>query len=160
MVNVSNTFDFRDTGITLRLTPQISDGDTVRTELFLEITRFVSEAEVGAVTTTKRSTRTTVIVDDGQTIVLGGLIQEARNDAETGVPLLSGLPLLGGLFRQRGVESNKTNLLIFLTPHIIRTRDDVERVTTHKREQAHRPAAIEKKLLEGQPQANLEWLLD
>ena len=100
IINVSNTFDFRDTGITLRITPQISKGHTVRTELFLEITRFVSEAEVGAVTTTKRSTRTTVIVDDGQTIVLGGLIQDTSNDAETRVPFLSNLPLLGGLFRQ------------------------------------------------------------
>ena len=160
IINVSNTFDFRDTGITLRITPQISKGNTVRTELFLEITRFVSEAEVGAVTTTKRSTKTTVIVDDGQTIVLGGLIQDTSNDAETGVPFLSSLPLLGGLFRQTAVTSNKTNLLIFLTPHIISTRDDVDRVTTHKQRQAHRPEAIEQKLLEGQPQANLEWLLD
>ena len=160
IINVSNTFDFRDTGITLRITPQISKGNTVRTELFLEITRFVSEAEVGAVTTTKRSTKTTVIVDDGQTIVLGGLIQDTSNDAETGVPFLSSLPLLGALFRQTAVTSNKTNLLIFLTPHIISTRDDVDRVTTHKQQQAHRPEAIEQKLLEGQPQANLEWLLD
>ena len=160
IINVSNTFDFRDTGITLRITPQISKGHTVRTELFLEITRFVSEAEVGAVTTTKRSTRTTVIVDDGQTIVLGGLMQDTSNDAETRVPFLSSLPLLGGLFKQTGVRSNKTNLLIFLTPHIISTRDDVDRVTTHKQQQAHRPEAIERKLLEGQPQDNLEWLLD
>ena len=160
IINVSNTFDFRDTGITLRITPQISKGHTVRTELFLEITRFVSEAEVGAVTTTKRSMKTTVIVDDGQTIVLGGLIQDTSNDAETRVPFLSSLPLLGGLFKQTGVRSNKTNLLIFLTPHIISTRDDVDRVTTHKQQQAHRPEAIERKLLEGQPQDNLEWLLD
>ena len=160
IINVSNTFDFRDTGITLRITPQISKGHTVRTELFLEITRFVSEAEVGAVTTTKRSTKTTVIVDDGQTIVLGGLIQDTSNDAETRVPFLSNLPLLGGLFKQTGVRSNKTNLLIFLTPHIISTHDDVDRVTTHKQKQAHRPEAIEQKLLEGQPQDNLEWLLD
>ena len=160
IINVSNTFDFRDTGITLRITPQISKGNTVRTELFLEITRFVSEAEVGAVTTTKRSTKTTVIVDDGQTIVLGGLIQDTSNDAETRVPFLSSLPLLGGLFKQTAVTSNKTNLLIFLTPHIISTRDDVDRVTTHKQQQAYKPEAIEQKLLEGQPQANLEWLLD
>ena len=160
IVNVSNTFDFRDTGITLRITPQISKSSTVRTELFLEITRFVSEAEVGAVTTTKRSTKTTVIVDDGQTIVLGGLIQDTRNDSETGVPLLSNLPLLGGLFRQSGRRSNKTNLLIFLTPHIISTRGDVERVTAHKQRQAHRAEATRQRLLEGQPAPDLEWLLD
>ena len=160
IVNVSNTFDFRDTGITLRILPQISKGNRVRTELSLEITRFVSEAEVGAVTTTKRSAKTTVIVDDGQTIVLGGLIQDTRNDSETGVPLLSNVPVLGGLFRQSGRRSNKTNLLIFLTPHIVSTRGDVERVTTHKRQQAHRSEDIEEKLLEGQPVPDLEWLLD
>ena len=160
IINRVNTFDFRDTGITLRITPQISKGHTVRTELFLEITRFVSEAEVGAVTTTKRSTTTTVIVDDGQTIVLGGLIQDASNDAETRVPFLSNLPLLGGLFKQTAVTSNKTNLLIFLTPHIISTRDDIDRVTTHKQGQAHEPEVIEQKLLEGRPKDNLEWLLD
>ena len=160
IVNVSNTFDFRDIGITLRITPQISKGNTVRTELFLEITRFVSEPEVGAVTTTKRSTSTTVIVDDGQTIVLGGLIQDAVNEGDTRVPCLGNIPLLGYAFRQSGMESSKTNLLIFLTPHIIATREDVERVTAHKREQAHRPEAIEQKLLEGRPQENLEWLLD
>ena len=151
---------FATTGITLRITPQISKGNTVRTQLFLEITRFVSEAEVGAVTTTKRSTKTTVIVDDGQTIVLGGLIQDTRNDNETRVPFLGDLPLLGGLFRQSGVRSNKTNLLIFLTPHIVSTRDDVERVTSNKQGQAHRPEAIARELREGQPQYNLEWLLD
>ena len=160
IVNVSNTFDFRDIGITLRITPQISKGDTVRTELFLEITRFVSEPEVGAVTTTKRSTTTTVIVDDGQTIVLGGLIQDAQNEGDTRIPCLGNIPLLGYAFRQSGVESSKTNLLIFLTPHIIATHDDVERVTAHKKDQAYRPEAIERKLLEGRPQENLEWLLD
>ena len=160
IINVSNTFDFRDIGITLRITPQISKGNTVRTELFLEITRFVSEPEVGAVTTTKRSTSTTVIVDNGQTIVLGGLIQDAQDEGNTRVPCLGNIPLLGFAFRQSGVQSSKTNLLIFLTPHIITTHDDVERVTTHKTEQAYRPEAIERKLLEGQPKDNLEWLLD
>lgn len=160
IINVSNTFDFRDIGITLRITPQISKGNTVRTELFLEITRFVSEPEVGAVTTTKRSTSTTVIVDDGQTIVLGGLIQDAQNEGDTSVPCLGNIPLLGFAFRQTEVQSSKTNLLIFLTPHIIATHDDVERVTAHKKDQAYRPEAIDQKLLDGRPQDNLEWLLD
>ncbi|MDE0206637.1 MAG: type II secretion system secretin GspD [Candidatus Tectomicrobia bacterium] len=160
IVSVSNTFDFRDTGITLRLTPQIGEGNTVRAELFLEITRFLSEPEVGAVTTTKRSMKTTVIVDDGQTIVLGGLIQDSSNEAATGVPLLGGLPLLGALFRQSDVRSSKTNLLIFLTPHVIATQDDVDRLTMHKQRQAHRPRVIERRLRQGQPHHDLEWLLD
>ena len=80
-VSTVRTFEFRDTGITLRLTPQISQGKTVRLNLSQEIKNFVSEVETGAVTTTKRSAKTTVIVDDSQTIVIGGLIQE-NNEAQ------------------------------------------------------------------------------
>ena len=100
VVSTVNTFEFRDTGITLRITPQISQGRTVRLKLFQDINRFLSEAETGAVTTTKRSVKTTVVVDDGQTIVIGGLIQEERDETRTQVPCLGNLPLFGMAFRQ------------------------------------------------------------
>lgn len=154
------TFDFRDTGITLRITPQISQGRTVRLQLFQEITAFVSEAEVGAVTTTKRTARTTVIVDDGQTIVIGGLIQENNNDAQTKVPCLGNIPIFGWAFKQTADRKRKTNLLIFITPHIVNSPDDINRVTTHKLQQSDKSNEIEEKLREGQPQNNLELLLN
>jgi general secretion pathway protein D len=160
IVSTTRTFEFRDTGITLRITPQISQGRTVRLQLFQEITRFVSEAEVGAVTTTKRSTQTTVVVDDGQTIVIGGLIQETANDAQTQVPCLGNIPVFGWAFKQTTQRKNKTNLLIFITPHILQTPQDIDRVTTHKRLQSERAEDIQEKLYKGQPQDNLELLLN
>jgi general secretion pathway protein D len=160
VVSTSRTFEFRDTGITLRITPQISQGRTVRLELFLEITAFVSEAEVGAVTTTKRTARTTVVVDDSQTIVIGGLIQEDNNEAQSKVPCLGNIPVFGWAFKQTSDRRRKTNLLIFITPHIITSPEDIDRVTTHKQQQSDKAPEIEEKLNEGQPQENLELLVN
>jgi general secretion pathway protein D len=125
VVSTTRSFEFRDTGITLRITPQISQGKTVRLNLFFELTAFVSESETGAVTTTKRSTQTTVIVDDDQTIVIGGLIREDNNEAQTQVPCLGNIPLLGWAFKQQSREKRKNNLLIFITPHILNTPDEI-----------------------------------
>jgi general secretion pathway protein D len=160
VVSTSRTFEFRDTGITLRITPQISQGRTVRLLLFLEVTRFISESEVGAITTTKRTARTTLIVDDSQTIVIGGLIQDENNDAKTQVPCLGNVPVLGWAFKQTSGRRGKTNLLIFITPHIVTSPEDVERVTTHKELQSDKTLEIQEKLREGQPQDNLELLLN
>jgi general secretion pathway protein D len=154
------TFEFKDTGITLRITPQISQGKTVRLKLAQEVTAFVSEAEVGAVTTTKRSAKTTVIVDDNQTIVIGGLISNTDNSVKTQVPCLGNIPIFGWAFKQTSKSKVKTNLLIFLTPHIITTPDDVDRVTTHERQRIEQAPVIEQRLREGQPQDNLELLLN
>lgn len=157
-----NTFDFKDLGITLRITPQISQGKTVRLKLAQEVTNFVSENpnQPGAITTTKRSAKTTVIVDDNQTIVIGGLIQDNINDAKSQVPCLGNIPILGWAFKQTSATKRKTNLLIFLTPRIVSSPDDVDRVTTHKRQQSDKAEEIEKRLEEGNPQEDLELLLN
>jgi general secretion pathway protein D len=159
VVSTTNTFEFRDTGITLRITPQISQGRTVRLKLFQDINRFLSEAETGAVTTTKRSVQTTVVVDDGQTIVIGGLIQEERDESKTQVPCLGNLPFFGMAFRQTSNRKRKTNLLIFITPHIINSPEDIRLLTEHKRQQSDKTEDIERQLRENQPQENLEILL-
>jgi general secretion pathway protein D len=154
------TFDFKDTGITLRITPQISQGKTVRLKLLQEVKAFVSESEVGAVTTTKRSAKTTVIVDDSQTIVIGGLISNDNNEAKTSVPCLGNIPIFGWAFKQTSILKRKTNLLIFLTPHIITSPEDIDRVTTHEIQRREQAPAIEERLRQGQPQDNLELLLN
>jgi general secretion pathway protein D len=154
------TFEFKDTGITLRITPQISQGRTVRLNLSQEVKNFLSQAETGAVTTSKRSAKTTVIVDDGQTIVIGGLIQEQTNDAKTQVPCLGNLPLFGWAFKQTAARKTKTNLLIFITPHIITSPDDVHRLTERKRGQSEQAPEIEQKLRENHPLENREILLN
>lgn len=154
------TFEFRDVGITLRMTPQISHGKTVRLNLFIELSAFAGEAVVGAAVTTKRSTQTTVIADDGQTIVIGGLIREDNNEAQTGIPCIGNAPLIGWAFRQESQSQNKNNLLIFITPHILNTPGDIHRITDHKRQQSDRAQEIEEQLQRNQPQDNLEHLLD
>jgi general secretion pathway protein D len=154
------TFEFKDLGITLRVTPQISQGKTVRLKLAQEVTAFVSESETGAVTTTKRSAKTTVIVDDNQTIVIGGLISNDSNEAKTAVPCLGNIPIFGWAFKQTSVSKRKTNLLIFLTPHIITSPEDIDRVTTHQLQRGEQAPAIEERLRQGQPQDNLELLLN
>jgi general secretion pathway protein D len=158
--SIVRTFDFKDLGITLRVTPQISQGKTVRLKLAQEVTAFVSETEVGAVTTTKRSAKTTVIVDDSQTIVIGGLISNDSNEAKSSVPCLGNIPIFGWAFKQTSVSKRKTNLLIFLTPHIITSPEDIDRVTTHERQRLEQAPAVEERLRQGQPQDNLELLLN
>ena len=154
------TFDFKDTGITLRVTPQISQGKTVRLKLDQKVEAFVSESEVGAVTTTKRQAKTTVIVDDNQTIVIGGLISNDNNEAKTQVPCLGNIPLFGFAFKQTSASKRKTNLLIFLTPHIITSPEDIDRITDHQRQRTEQAPAVEERLRQGQPQDNLELLLN
>jgi len=158
--STTRNFEFRDVGITLRMTPQISHGKTVRLNLFVELTAFVDEAEVGAVTTTKRSTETTVVADDGQTIVIGGLIREDENKAQTQVPCLGNIPLLGWAFRQNSEANRKNNLLIFITPHILNTPGDIHTITEHKRLQSERAPEISDQLQRNRPQENRELLLD
>jgi general secretion pathway protein D len=142
------------------MTPQISHGKTVRLNLFVELTAFVDEAEVGAAVTTKRSTQTTVVADDGQTIVIGGLIREDSNEAKSGVPCVGNAPLIGWAFSQDAKSKRKNNLLIFITPHILNTPGDIHRITEHKRQQSERAQEIEEHLQRNQPQENLEHLLD
>jgi general secretion pathway protein D len=156
----NRNFEFRDVGIELKMTPQISHGRTVRLELEIKLSAFAGEAEVGAVVTTNREATTTVVADDGQTIVIGGLIRDDSQASQTGVPCVGNAPLIGWAFRQETKSNRKNNLLIFITPHILNTPGDINRITTHKRKQSDRAQDIEKQLQRNQPQENLEHLLD
>jgi general secretion pathway protein D len=126
--NLFTTVERHDVGITLRITPQITDGDAVRLVIYeevsaLEESRFseVDALEIGP-TTRVRSASTSVIVGDTQTVVIGGLLSDTSQDVERRVPFISSIPVLGHLFRNTRTVHMKTNLLIFLTPHIIRTQ--------------------------------------
>jgi general secretion pathway protein D len=122
------TFDYRDVGVTLRLTPQINQQGNIRIELFQENTTLVpgQGEEEFAPTTLKRSANTTVTVKDGSTMVIGGLIGDTLTMGDTRVPLLSRIPLLGYLFKSTSNIRETTNLYIFLTPRIIDTEEKVE----------------------------------
>ena len=125
--NLGNTFnqiERRDVGITLRITPQISEGGMVRLQVFEEVSALVFNALVNASTlgpvTTIRSATTSVVVRDKQTVVIGGLIADGTDNRENSVPFISEIPVIGNLFRSTTGKREKINLLMFLTPHIIR----------------------------------------
>ncbi len=124
------SYQREDVAITLQVTPQINESNYVTLELFQEVQE-VEEGTAdneGGPTTTKRSAETTVVVQDNQTVVIGGLIGSTDTDIEQKIPILGDMPLIGHLFRSTAVSSRKTNLLIFLTPHIIEKPEDLEEV--------------------------------
>jgi general secretion pathway protein D len=135
-VNPFQTIERKDVGLTLRIKPQISEGSTVRLEIYQEVSDIASSLLTGAsdLITNKRSIETKVVVDDGATIVLGGLIQNTLNETTQGVPYLSEIPFLGALFRFKTQEKKRTNLMIFLRPVIIRAPEDAYRVTVDRYE--------------------------
>jgi general secretion pathway protein D len=124
--NLTNTFatiERRDVGITLRLTPQISEGGMVRLEIFQEVSAIVPSAVVDAnqlgPVTTIRSATTSVVVRNSQTVVIGGLISDDINNRDNSIPFIAEIPILGTFFRSSTARREKINLLIFLTPHIV-----------------------------------------
>jgi len=135
--SVFTNVERQDVGIKLRITPQIAEGDYVIIDLYQEISSVKQEGNSDVLisvgpTTTKRSTKTSVVVKDDQTVVIGGLMQEKLEDGITKVPLLGDIPLLGWLFKYRNKQKEKTNLFVFLTPHIIRDADDLTDLTRSK----------------------------
>jgi len=116
------TYDRKDVGLTLKIKPQISEGGTVRLQIYQEASSVQENTLSNAAgpSTNKRSIETAVVVDDGSTIVIGGLIQDNFGMGEDKVPLLGDIPVLGSLFRYETRKRSKTNLMVFLRPQIIR----------------------------------------
>ena len=126
------TIEREDVGVKLIVTPSISEGDLVRLEIEQEISN-VSPSTAGAdIITTKRQIKTNVLADNGETIVLGGLIRDDVRSSESKVPLLGDIPWLGRLFTSSKTEVNKQNLLVFLRPTILRDKESTRNVTNEK----------------------------
>jgi len=134
IVNPFQTIQRKDVGIILRITPQINEGNTIRMEIEQEISNVSPEPLEGAsdITTFKRSIKATVQVDDGQIVVLGGLIRDDVIDSMEWVPILGKIPVIGALFRRKSKSAVKTNLMVFLRPKIIRTAEDIAGYTRDK----------------------------
>ncbi|MDY6855344.1 MAG: type II secretion system secretin GspD [Thermodesulfobacteriota bacterium] len=129
----TRTFEYKDLGITLRITPQISMGKMVKLKLFQEIKSFVEQIDIGAINTTKRQAKTTVIVEDGDTIVIGGLIRDDTRKSTSQVPCFGSIPILGWFFKSFYQSDTKVNLLVFVTPHIIKSPEDLRIISEEKR---------------------------
>ncbi|HVN87839.1 MAG TPA: type II secretion system secretin GspD [Candidatus Binatia bacterium] len=138
LANTFNTVDRRDVGITLRITPQISEGGNVRLDLFEEVSAVVpstsSQSNSLGPTTTIRSATTTVVARDNQTVVIGGLIADDIDNSRSEVPFFGRLPVLGNLFSSTSANRQKINLLIFLTPRIVRNEADQRRLSLEQRD--------------------------
>ena len=118
------SFEYRDVGTTLKVTPQISDNDTVRLNIGLEVSLLESTTDFKP-TTLVRTIDTSVLVKDSGTVVIGGLIENSPARSENKVPLLGDIPLLGWLFKEQTQSRQKTNLLVFLTPRVLKKSVDV-----------------------------------
>lgn len=123
------SYQRQDVGITLEVTPQINEANEVTMDLSLEVAE-VEEGtdDGGGFTTSERKTENVVVVRDNQTIVIGGLIGNTDSKGSTKIPILGDIPLVGFLFRGKSDTERKTNLLIFLTPHVINEPADLEEV--------------------------------
>jgi general secretion pathway protein D len=133
---VIDSFEYKDVGITLEITPHISQGGLVRLEIDSEFTKLVegvTGSSVNTPTTAKRQVQTVVSMETGSTIVIGGLIRDDKTSVEKKVPLLGDLPVLGGLFKLQRDQMQKTNLLMFITPHVARSQEDMEQITEMKK---------------------------
>ncbi len=137
-VAVSRTFEYKDIGIQLEITPHISQGSMVRLEISTEVSNIlaIDPANPGFVTTRKRQATTTVAVDNGQIIVIGGLIRDESSETTKKVPCVGNIPVLGWMFKNLAGTNTKTNLLIFISPQIIRTAEDLEKATAKKKKES------------------------
>lgn len=130
------SYEYKNVGLSLKVTPHVSEGRTIRLEInptMEEITDYLKPS-VGALSyvvpiTAKREVNTTINMVDGQTIVIGGLIYKKTLDDIKKVPILGDLPLLGGLFRNKSKSDEKTTLFIFLTPNIIDSPEELQKIT-------------------------------
>ena len=118
-------------GVKLQITPQINESGTIRLDIALEISNAVPSSlgvnvNTLGVTTTLKTASTTVIIKDTQTIVIGGLMQDSRSESNDRTPLLGDIPVLGWLFKNAGRQKTKSNLIILLTPHIVRSDEEID----------------------------------
>ena len=130
--NPFQTIERQSVGVTLKVTPQINDGNAVVLDIVQEVSTLAPSLIASDLITNERKIETMVLANDGNIVVLGGLVSDEVKDNSEGVPLLSSIPLLGRLFRTDSVEVTKQNLLVFIRPTIIRDDEDLAGATAEK----------------------------
>ncbi len=130
-MNPFQTIERKDVGTTLRVRPQVSESGTVKLQIFQEVSNVSSQTAQGLITN-RRAIESNVLVDDGQIVVLGGLIEERVEGGEQKVPALGDVPVFGQLFRYDSRKRVKTNLLVFLRPVILRDARSAHGLTTDR----------------------------
>ena len=130
--NPFQTIERQSVGVTLKVTPQINEGDAIVMDIVQEVSSLSPALIASDIITNERKIETMVLANDGNIVVLGGLVEDKVTDTSEGVPGLSRIPLLGRLFRSDSVEVTKQNLLVFIRPTIIRNDDDLSGATAEK----------------------------
>ncbi len=125
------TYTREDVALKLKIKPQINESGYMTLDINQEITELGAQTAFGFATT-KRQAKTIINAEDGQTIVIGGLMKDSITEAESKVPLLGDIPVIGALFRYKRTVKKKVNLLIIITPHIIESREDFQRILERK----------------------------
>ncbi|MDQ2778354.1 MAG: type II secretion system secretin GspD [Pseudomonadota bacterium] len=139
VTNPFQTIERKDVGVTLRIRPQIGDNGAIRMTIFQEQSSVLPTTAAGTSnagpSTTKRSIEGTVMVDEGQILVLGGLIEDRFTTNQSKVPLLGDIPYLGALFRSESRQRQRTNLMVFIRPIVLRDADETNRLSLDRYEQ-------------------------
>lgn len=130
--NPFQTVDRKEVGIKLKVVPQINEGDSVQLNIEQEVSNVLGANGAVDVRFAKRQLNTSVIVQDGQMLVLGGLIDERALESESKVPLLGDIPVLGHLFKSTSTQVDKRNLMVFIKPTIIRDGMTADGITQRK----------------------------
>jgi len=128
-VNPFQTVERRDVGLTLRVRPQISESGTIKLVIYQEVSSVQDTTNPAGIITNMRAIETNVLVDDGAIVVLGGLVQDQVTGTQEKVPVLGDIPLIGGLFRYEIRRQQKTNLMVFLRPFMVRDEDAARSIT-------------------------------
>ena len=126
------TYTRQDVGLTLRVRPQVSDNGIVKMQIYQEVSSIYNQSFASGIILNKRNIESNVLVDDGQIIVLGGLIEDKYNDGSSGIPFLKDIPWIGALFRSDSKTRTKTNLLVFIRPYILRDKDQTADITQNR----------------------------
>ncbi|HJW12093.1 MAG TPA: type II secretion system secretin GspD, partial [Albitalea sp.] len=131
-VNPFQTIERKDVGLTLRIKPQVGEGGTVRMTIYQENSSVTSTSSTAGPTTDKSAIETNVVIDDGQVMVLGGLLKDEYSGGVSKVPLLGDIPIIGNLFKTDSRQRVKSNLMVFLRPIIVRTQDAANTLTVDR----------------------------
>jgi general secretion pathway protein D len=132
---IVNSIQYRETGVLLRVTPRVNEGGEVQLDVSQEVSEVspTTSSTLNSPTFTERKINSTVSVQDGETIALGGLIKDSRSSGTSGIPYLQQIPILGALFSHKDDNATRTELLVLITPHVVQSVDSLRNVTADLR---------------------------
>ncbi len=141
---VVNTIQFRDTGVILKVTPRVNEGGLVLMDISQEVSDVArtTTSNLDSPTIQQRKLASSISVNTGETIALGGLIRDRRNDGSSGIPVLKDVPVFGHLFKTTTETTTRTELLVLITPQVVRTPTDIRRVTQELRDRLRIPPGM------------------